>query len=467
MCTSGMPNRAVSAAARMSQLAATSRPAPRQKPLMRPITGTGHSRIALQAWCRRVMNSRALSAHRRAELVQVGAADEGAVAGAGQHDGAQRLVRAEPAEGLGQRHDQRRRQAVELGCVVDGDAGDARRRRPAPRSSHARPLPTLLVSRGLARSSLADRTMPLQNRVTPEGEIIATPHRGLMMGNRGGAFHLPDRTLGARRWATRQWIACVLEFKGRHRAAMMQPNRYTELFFLDEATALAAGHRPCFECRRRDAERFAALWAETRGWPAPARAPEMDVGLHAERVGAAGPEGHLSRPARRACRTAPSCASTTADAAQPYLVDGDRLLAWTPGRLRRGPAAPRPARGGGADAALDRCRTFSRISPHAASLGRRPGRTVGQRDVGETAHDPLDAQDARCGASTPCSSLVLGVSFLAKIADHIPGLAGTGLEKLAQGRLRVPARHVAADRHRRRRLHHQRVPEAARASWRR
>ena len=98
--------------------------------------------------------------------------------------------------------------------------------------------------------------MPLQNRVTPEGEIIATPHRGLMMGNRGGCFHLPDRTLGARRWATRQWIACVLEFKGRHRAAMMQPNRYTELFFLDEATALAAGHRPCFECRRRDAERF-------------------------------------------------------------------------------------------------------------------------------------------------------------------------------------------------------------------
>jgi len=115
--------------------------------------------------------------------------------------------------------------------------------------------------------------MPLQNRVTPEGEIIATPHRGLMLGNRGGAFHLPDRTLGHRRWATRQWIACVLEFKGRHRVAMMQPNRYTELFFLDEATALAAGHRPCFECRRRDAEHFAALWGQMRGWPAPARAP--------------------------------------------------------------------------------------------------------------------------------------------------------------------------------------------------
>src|SRR5262245_52108388 len=98
----------------------------------------------------------------------------------------------------------------------------------------------ILVSREFTRS-LADCAMPLQNRVTPEGEIVATPHRGLMMGNRGGCFHLPDQTLGARRWATRQWIACVLEFKGRHRQAMMQPNRYTELFFLDEATALAAG----------------------------------------------------------------------------------------------------------------------------------------------------------------------------------------------------------------------------------
>ena len=142
--------------------------------------------------------------------------------------------------------------------------------------------------------------MPLQNRVTPEGEIIATPHRGLMMGNRGGAFHLPDRTLGHRRWATRQWIACVLEFKGRHRAAMMQPNRYTELFFLDEATALAAGHRPCFECRRRDAERFAALWgADAR--VARARPGARDGRGAARRARRRpGPEDHLSRAARGA-----------------------------------------------------------------------------------------------------------------------------------------------------------------------
>jgi hypothetical protein len=180
--------------------------------------------------------------------------------------------------------------------------------------------------------------MPLQNRVRPDGEIIATPHRGLMMGNRGGAFHLPNRTLGARRWATRQWIACVLSFKDRHRPAMMQPDRYTELFFLDEATALAAGHRPCFECRRRDAELFASLWAEWRGWPAPARAPEMDLALHGERVSERGrkvtfrarlgtlPDGTMVR-------------GLEGTAEQPYLVEGQRVLAWSPA----GYGSPQPA----------------------------------------------------------------------------------------------------------------------------
>ncbi|MET0192678.1 MAG: hypothetical protein ABW200_04810, partial [Hyphomicrobiaceae bacterium] len=118
--------------------------------------------------------------------------------------------------------------------------------------------------------------MPLQNRVTPAGEIIATPHRGLMMGNRGGCFHRPDQTLKARRWATRQWIACLLDFKGRRRQ-LMQPNRYTELFFLDEATALAAGHRPCFECRRASATCFAELWSKVQRLPKPSRATDMDT----------------------------------------------------------------------------------------------------------------------------------------------------------------------------------------------
>src|SRR5947207_3325928 len=180
--------------------------------------------------------------------------------------------------------------------------------------------------------------MPLQNRVTPEGEIAATPHRGLMMGNRGGCFHLPDRTLGTRRWATRQWIACGLEFKGRHREAMMQPNRYTELFFLDEATALAAGHRPCFECRRRDAEHFSALWAQTRGWPAPARAPEMDLALHAERVGAEG-QKVTYRAQLSALPDGTFVRLPDGNTAQPYLVDANRLLPWSPA----GYGAPLPA----------------------------------------------------------------------------------------------------------------------------
>lgn len=124
---------------------------------------------------------------------------------------------------------------------------------------------------------------PLQNRVTPFGEIIADPARGTLMGNRGGALHLPDRTIGTRRWASRRWICCVLAFKGRRRS-VMSPGRYTELFFLDEATALAAGHRPCFECRRSDAEQFAASWSEARGLATTARADQIDAILHAERI---------------------------------------------------------------------------------------------------------------------------------------------------------------------------------------
>jgi len=97
--------------------------------------------------------------------------------------------------------------------------------------------------------------MPLQNRVDPFGLIHAVPERGLLMGNRGGCFHTEDRTLKPTHWKTRQWITCVLEFKDRRRA-LMSDGTYTELFFLDEATALAAGHRPCYECRYADAKRF-------------------------------------------------------------------------------------------------------------------------------------------------------------------------------------------------------------------
>lgn len=105
--------------------------------------------------------------------------------------------------------------------------------------------------------------MPLQNRVTPEGEIIATPARGLFMGNRG-RLHAPDKKLGAKRWITLAWVTCRLSFKGRRRM-LMAPGRYTELFFLDEAVALAAGHRPCGECRRDDYHAFRGAWARATG----------------------------------------------------------------------------------------------------------------------------------------------------------------------------------------------------------
>jgi hypothetical protein len=99
--------------------------------------------------------------------------------------------------------------------------------------------------------------MPLQNRVNPYGEIVADPARGTMMGNRGGKFHRDDRTLGKRRWATRHWICCDLYWKGVHHEPMGKG--YTSLFFLDEVTAIAAGHRPCFYCRRKEAQLFLSL----------------------------------------------------------------------------------------------------------------------------------------------------------------------------------------------------------------
>ena len=118
---------------------------------------------------------------------------------------------------------------------------------------------------------------PLQSRVDPFGQLHAVSARGLLMGNRGGRFHNPDRTLGNRRWASRQWIACVCTFKGRQREVWM--TGYTELFFLDEVSALAAGHRPCFECRRADALAFQARFGAGG-----MKVAEMDRLLHAQRL---------------------------------------------------------------------------------------------------------------------------------------------------------------------------------------
>jgi hypothetical protein len=118
---------------------------------------------------------------------------------------------------------------------------------------------------------------PLQNRVDPFGNFHAVGSRGAFMGNRGGRLHDDNQRLGGRRWTSKRWIVCVCEFKGRWRKVW--DRGYTELFFLDEATALAAGHRPCFECRRQAAKAFLAAFPG-----GPRGADEMDEVLHRERL---------------------------------------------------------------------------------------------------------------------------------------------------------------------------------------
>ncbi len=124
--------------------------------------------------------------------------------------------------------------------------------------------------------------MPLQNRVTPTGDIIATPHRGLFTGNRGIIHDPATKTLLNKRWSSPAWITCLCEFRGWRRPVMGRRS-WTELFFLDEATAFAAGHRPCFFCRRDDANRFRAAWEKGNGVKG-IRAKEIDAVLHVERL---------------------------------------------------------------------------------------------------------------------------------------------------------------------------------------
>ena len=119
--------------------------------------------------------------------------------------------------------------------------------------------------------------MALQNRVLPTGEIIADPARGMFTGNRG-CLHDDQRRLGPARWRGKAWIICALAWQGWQRQ-VMTPRTWTELFFLDEAVALAAGHRPCALCRRDAYMAFRAAWGDR------ARAVAMDAALHAARVG--------------------------------------------------------------------------------------------------------------------------------------------------------------------------------------
>ncbi|BAM90687.1 conserved hypothetical protein [Bradyrhizobium oligotrophicum S58] len=124
--------------------------------------------------------------------------------------------------------------------------------------------------------------MPLQNRVTPSGDIVATLHRGLFTGNRGIIHDPATKTLLRKRWSSPAWLVCLCDFRGKRREVMAQRS-WTELFFLDEATAFAAGHRPCFYCRRDDATRFRDAWEEGNGVSG-VRAAEIDKVLHRERL---------------------------------------------------------------------------------------------------------------------------------------------------------------------------------------
>jgi hypothetical protein len=176
--------------------------------------------------------------------------------------------------------------------------------------------------------------MALQNRVTPLGELVADPGRGLVYGNRGCLHDASGRI--RRRYAGKRWIACRLEFRGWQRRPLLQPGRFTELFFLDEATAFAAGHRPCALCRREDYARLVAIWRELH--PGQLGADAIDAQLHAERVA---PDTRTQLHHHTALDRLPDGAFVLRDGA-PFLVLGALLLRWTAAGYVA--ARPRPTR---------------------------------------------------------------------------------------------------------------------------
>lgn len=164
--------------------------------------------------------------------------------------------------------------------------------------------------------------MPLQNRVTPFGEIVATPRRGLFTGNRG-IIHDPATKTLTRRWASKAWLTCVCEFRGRRRD-VMGGRSWTELFFLDEATAFAAGHRPCFYCRRDDANRFRAAWEQGNG-VTDIGAAGIDTVLHRERLDGRAKRLHaLPAPIEHL----PDGAMVALDG-ESYLIARGQVLRWS------------------------------------------------------------------------------------------------------------------------------------------
>lgn len=165
--------------------------------------------------------------------------------------------------------------------------------------------------------------MTLQNRVTPFGEVIAIPQRGMFTGNRGIIHDPATKTLLSRRWATKAWIVCSRDYKGVHRDPMATQS-WTELFFLDEAVALAAGHRPCFLCRRPAAQAFTTAWGKATGAEGPP-AGEIDAILHRERLNGRAKRIH---PYCAAIEDLPDGAAFTA-AGESFVVAAGRPFRWT------------------------------------------------------------------------------------------------------------------------------------------
>lgn len=196
--------------------------------------------------------------------------------------------------------------------------------------------------------------MPLQNRVTPKGEIVAVPERGSFMGNRG-VLHDNDKRLGRRRWALKAWLICRLEFRGRHRA-VMTPRRYTELFFFDEATAIAAGHRPCYECRRPAFHAWQRAWQTATELDAPPPAPVMDQQMHRDRIEA---KSRLPRRWSSPLGALPDGAFVELDgAAHLVLGDGPRRWSW---------------RGYGPAVAMAKTETVTVLTPRSSVLVLKAG----------------------------------------------------------------------------------------------
>jgi hypothetical protein len=177
--------------------------------------------------------------------------------------------------------------------------------------------------------------MPLPNRVDPFGTLFATTDRGMLMGNRGGRFHdIETREAKPKHWVSRQWICCEISFRGRKRDVWGKS--YTELFFSDEAAALASGHRPCFECRRVDAVAFAEAWGRATGAPPP-RAAVMDSILHEQRLLAGSKRLHVMD-----WEALPNGAMIVIQHA-PFALWNDMMRPWS--FVGYGPVIPRPTTG--------------------------------------------------------------------------------------------------------------------------